>query len=283
MSISVLILAQNEEETISHCLSSLSWCDDIVILDGFSTDSTSQVAQGFSCRVVRPPEYFSHAPFGGDEAKYRNWALRHIQFKYEWLLVLDADERLPCSTYLSICNILTTTAPNISAFRLPRHDYLDSVHLKHVQASPFYIRLFRHSSAHYDRLINCTLQIDGGISTLDAPFDHYPFSKGISHWIAKHNNYSDCEALHSFYDTRPPLSTLLRGSLTERDFNKRRAFQKQLFSLVPFRPLTRFLILYFFKLGFLDGRAGLKYAILQSIYQYFIELKLSELILAAKT
>lgn len=138
------------------------------------------------------------------------------------------------------------------------------------------MRLFRPEKAYYERLINCVLVLDGEVGSVVGFLDHYPFSKGINHWLERHNSYSRFEARQIVANRAKGVSFSMLKAFTARDFHKRRQHQKELFYRLPFRPVIKFFLIYICKLGFLDGRAGLTYAILQSIYEYFIVLKTRE-------
>jgi hypothetical protein len=107
--------------------------------------------------------------------------------------------------------------------------------------------------------------------------DHYPFSKGTTHWLQKHNAYSSLEAqqIGANRASNRPFSVI--EAFLGRDRSQRRFHQKEIFYRMPARPLLKFLLLYVGKRGFLDGRAGLSYATLQSFYEYMIVLKTQEL------
>jgi len=283
--LSILILTKNEEHELPGCLSSLKWCDDIIIYDSYSTDQTSSIALRAGCRLIQRPGQDCSKAFGGDEGFHRTWALRQIPFKYPWVFTLDADERLPADTLDEIIDKLSRDASTSSrshatrpvAYSVRRRDFLQGRHLKYVQATPWYIRLFRPEHLYYTRLINPVTVVDGEIGTLHSFIDHYPFSKGLSHWISRHNSYSTLEAEHfcslAGISERPSFLT----ALFARSFHLRRVHQKQLFMRLPARPIFKFVLLYIIKRGFLDGRPGLTYAFLQSIYEYFIVLKVREL------
>ena len=119
--------------------------------------------------------------------------------------------------------------------------------------------------------------MDGPVGDLKAYLDHYPFSKGISHWINRHNNYSTFEAQQIIDNRRTGEPFSLKAAFLEKDFNNRRFHQKELFYRLPGRPLLKFVLLYVLKRGFLDGNPGFTYALLQSIYEIFIVLKVQEL------
>jgi glycosyltransferase involved in cell wall biosynthesis len=283
--LSVLILTRNEQHDLPGCLDSLLWCDDVVVYDSYSTDDTEVIARGHGARFVQRPNQDPAISFGGDEGFHRTWGLREITFRYPWCLVLDADERLSSGAYEEMVALLSSAQPSINsaaseppiAYQLRRRDFFQGRHLKHVQATPWYIRLFRPEYVHYERLINPITVVNGRVASLNGFIDHYPFSKGLSHWIARHNTYSTLEARE--FCSASLASGPFRFSLAlfSRDFHIRRAHQKQLFIQLPARPLLKFLLLYVFKLGFLDSAPGFTYALLQSIYEYFIVLKVREL------
>jgi hypothetical protein len=129
----------------------------------------------------------------------------------------------------------------------------------------------------YERLINPLPIPDGPIGELREHFDHYPFSKGLSHWLDRHNSYSTFEARQIVENRRRKATFSVGKAFFCKDFNERRYHQKELFYRLPMRPAVKFFLLYFLKRGFLDGPAGYTYARLQSIYEYMIVLKTREL------
>lgn len=265
--VSVLILTLNEEVDLPGCLDSLAWSDDIHVLDSYSTDGTVTIARDANVHL--------HQRTFDGYASQRNFGLHEIEYRYPWLLIVDADERIPKPLAYEIEQTLESSPPSVAAYRIRRRDFLDGRWLKHVQASPWFIRLVRPGLARYEREVNEILRPGGPVKQLHEPFDHYPFSKGLAHWIDKHNQYSSMEAVQVLQSNAQSVS--LVRTLLERDFNKRRALQKALFYKLPLRPQLRFFVLYFIKLGFLDGSSGLTYARLQSTYEHFIVLKTREL------
>ena len=267
MALSVLILTKDEERDLPDCLRSVGWCDDVHVLDSFSTDRTVAIARSAGARVVQ--RSFD------DYASQRNYGLQGMAFKYSWVLMLDADERVPAELIAELQRFTTSAPDAVTAGRLQRRDYWWGRWLKYAQISPFYIRLVRPSRVHFEREVNEVPVIDGEVSDLTGYFEHYPFSKGLDHWIAKHNRYSRMEAelIASARVGRPSLRTAFFGS----DFNQRRVHQKSLFYRLPARPLVKLLYMLFVRRAILDGWPGIRYSILQSIYEYFIVLKTREI------
>ena len=266
--ISILILTKNEQQDLPRCLESVAWSDDIHVYDSISTDDTVPIAERFGATVTQRPF--------DNWAAHQNWGLQNIKFKHPWVFYIDADERMTPELIQSVQSAVTS-ATDVVAFRLQRRDFFMGNWLKHVQSSPFYMRLFKPVHMHYERLVNPISIADGPVGDVSGYLDHFPFSKGIGHWIDRHNSYSRFEAQQIVNNRKQQATFSLLKAFTAKDFNERRFHQKELFYRLPFRPVIKFLILYIGKRGFLDGRAGFTYAVLQSIYEYFIVLKTREL------
>ena len=266
MTVSALILTLNEEINIAACLDSLSWCDDIVVLDSQSTDETRTIAARKGARIVT-------RAFDNWSA-HQNWAVSNIEFRHPWVLYLDADERCTPELAADVMRGASADAPQ-SAFRVRRKDMFMGRWLKHAQLYPTWlVRLFRPSRIRYERLVNPVAMVDGPTGVLDGHIIHYPFSHGISHWLARHNRYSDMEAVEAL-KVRGEHWTF--RALWSRDPNEQRRALKDLFFRLPARPAVKFLYYYLWRRGVLDGRAGLTYATLQAIYEYMIACKTLEL------
>ena len=268
MSISVLVLTKNEEQDLPGCLQSVSWCDDVIVYDSMSTDATQSIAERAGARVIKRPfdNWSSH----------QNWALQNLNFRHAWVFYIDADERMTSELITNIHNAVTSAGDKV-AFRVRRRDFFLGTWLKHVQASPFFLRLLRPGSMRYERLVNPISIVDGPVGAVAGYLDHFPFSKGVSHWIERHNSYSSLEAMQIVQNRSEQSVVSLRTAFAGKDFHERRFQQKELFYRLPFRAVLKFLLLYIGKRGFLDGRAGLTYAVLSAIYEYFIVVKVREL------
>ncbi|MGJ0486527.1 MAG: glycosyltransferase family 2 protein [Methylomicrobium sp.] len=274
--ISILILTKNEHQDLPGCLESVAWSDDIHVYDSMSTDETVAIAERFGAKVTKRDYSESKLAFGGDESAHRNWGLKNIPFKHRWVFAIDADERMTPELIRAVKDAVMSPNEYV-AFRVRRRDFFWGTWLKHVQTSPFYMRLFMYEKMRYERLINPVPIADGRVGQVAGFLDHFPFSKGIGHWVDRHNSYSRFEAQQIIENRKAHSQFDLLKAFTTKDFHERRFHQKELFYRLPFRPLIKFLLLYVGKLGFLDGRAGFAYAILQSIYEFFIVLKTREL------
>jgi glycosyltransferase involved in cell wall biosynthesis len=268
--ISVVILTRNEEQDLPACLASVTWSDDVHVFDSESTDRTAEIARAAGAHVTtrRFDTY----------AAQRNAALTTLPFKHEWIFILDADERPTPALALEMQIAVAAPPPlSVAAYRIRRRDYLWGTWLKHAQISPFYIRLLRRGRGRYVREVNEALEVNGAIASLSGPLDHYPFSKGIAHWVTKHNVYSTMEA-HLLFTGAATADASLRTAIFDRDFHRRRAAQKAIFYRLPGRTALKWLYMMFLRGAILDGAAGITYATLQTFYEYLIEVKRKEIV-----
>ena len=266
--ISVVILTKNEAGDIAGAIQSVAFSDDVHVFDSLSTDGTQQIARDLGATV--------HERAFDNYSAQRNASLTTPQFINDWVLILDADERPTPELAAEMLAAVKNAPADVAAFRLRRHDYLWNTWLKHAQITPYYTRLVRCGRTRYVREINEVIEVDGRIIELAAPLNHYPFSKGIAHWVTKHNTYSTMEAQllasgAAFEDAS--LKTAFFG----KDRAERRRAQKALFFRLPARPLIKWMYMMFVRRAILDGYAGLTYSTLQSFYEYLIELKCREI------
>lgn len=268
--ISILILTKNEQQDLPGCLESVSWCDDIHVYDSFSEDDTIEIATKAGAKITQ-------RKFDNWSA-HQNWGLDNIPFKYPWVLYIDADERVSESLKNTLLS-LDLSKLEIVACEIRRRDFAwNGTWLKHAQISPFYLRFFRPDKMRYERLVNPISIPDGPTARLDGYLDHYPFSKGFRFWIQRHLGYADMEAATRIEDMGKGRVFSAQKALFSKDFTEKRFHQKGLFYKLPGRPVIKWFYMVFWRRAFLDGKAGITYATLQSIYEYFIILKTKELV-----
>jgi glycosyltransferase involved in cell wall biosynthesis len=265
--VSVLILTLNEEQDLPGCLDSVAWSDDIHVFDSNSTDRTAEIARARGATVT--------ARTFDTYARQRNAAMQ-LPFRHAWVLVLDADERATPELSVEVRHAAGEAPATVDAFRIRRRDFLWGTWLKHAQLTPYYVRLLRVGRVHYTRDINEFVEVAGETGQLSAPLDHMAFSKGLAHWVTKHNQYSTAEAeLLATGDAVRDAS--LKDALFASDFHDRRAAQKAVFYRMPARPALKWIYMMFVRGAVLDGAAGVMYATLQSFYEYLIEVKSREI------
>jgi glycosyltransferase involved in cell wall biosynthesis len=267
MCISILILTLNEEMNLPACLESVKWSDDIVVLDSYSADKTAEIAENFGSRIVK-------REFDNWSA-HQNWAMENIPFKYEWVFYLDADERMPNVLKDEIVSIATKKTNGVKAYYCGRRNYFMGHWIKHAMPPGNIMRFFKPQHIRFERLVNPVPIINGKHGYLTNYFDHYNFSKGITEWIDKHNKYSLLEAKEGIKLKRSRAGSF--QDIFSNDKSIRRKALKELSFRLPFRPIVKFIYLYFIKFGFLDAKPGFTYCILQSIYEYMIVLKMREI------
>jgi len=271
--VSAFVLTKNEEQDLPGCLASIAWADDIHVYDSFSTDRTVEIAEEAGAKVTQ--RKFDNW------AAHQNWGLANLPFKHEWVFYIDADERVSPSLVDAIRKAIETPCENV-AFRLQRRDFFLDTWLKRTQATAFYIRLFRPKHIRYERLVNPLTVVDGPTGQIEGYLDHFPFSKGMSHWFDRHNSYSTFEAQQIVDNRGKNVPFSFAKAFTAKDFTEKRYHQKELFYRLPMRPLSKFFIIYVLRRGFMDGRAGFIFSALQSIYEYMIVLKTKEIELKRK-
>lgn len=265
--ISVLILTLNEEVDLPDCLKSVNWCDDIVVYDSFSTDDTIRLAESVGARVFQ--RRFDNY------AAQRSAALAEVEYKYPWVLMVDADERWDQSLFAEIKAAIQDCDQEICLYHFRRKDFFQDKWLRRSTGYPTWAgRLVRLGRVRVEREINEEYRTDGKSGYINGHFIHYPFNKGIAFWCERHNRYSSMEAARLVEEAKRKLQF---GCLFSKDPVLRRRSLKQLAYRLPGRPVVVFLYLYLFRLGFMDGRPGLTYCILRSIYEYMIDLKVGEL------
>jgi len=266
INVSVLILTYDEAINLPNCLSSVGFSDDVVVLDSGSIDDTVELAESAGATVL-------NRPFDNYAAQ-RNFGLAH-DFKHDWILMLDADERIP-EDFIEEIRAVTEQIHNpVTLYRMRRKDMFMGRWLKRSSGYPTWFgRLFRKGAVRVEREINEEYYTDGEIGLLEGHLIHYPFNKGITYWLERHNRYSSMEAVKLSEERAEKI--VWKDFLSNDPMLKRKAFKAFAYRM-PFRPLLTFCFLYFVKLGFLDGKAGFHFSLMRSVYEYMISLKMREL------
>ena len=265
---SIYILTYNEEIDIAACIESAQLSDDIIVVDSCSTDRTVEIARRYPVRVIEHP-FESHG-------KQRTWMLRSIPSKYEWVYILEADERMTPELFQE-CLEATQSNSHIGYYAAERVMFMNRW-IRHATQYPRYqLRLLRKDRVWFDDYGHTEREVcDGSTSFLKETYPHYTCSKGLSRWIEKHNRYSSDEAAETLYQLREGNVNWKHLFWGSSEVERRRAL-KDLSLRLPFRPLVRFLYMYFILGGILDGKAGFAWCTLQTFYEYLILLKVDEL------
>jgi glycosyltransferase involved in cell wall biosynthesis len=246
-------------------LEAVSWSDDIVVFDSFSTDSTVAIAREFGARVIQ---------MKADNERLQREASLKVRFKHEWVFNPDADE-VPTPELVAEIRESVKSPGDIVAFRVRFKNMFMGKWVRHSSLYPTWIvRLFKTEHISFQRTTNLTYVIEGREGRLQNHLIHYSFDKGLHTWFDKQNRYSTYEAYENVYSRQKPVPL---GDLLRRDPVRRRKALKELSAHMPFRPTLRFLYMYFIRAGFLDGRAGYTYCRLLQIYEALIVYKVADM------
>jgi len=234
--VSAIITTFNEEANIGECIQSLLWCDEILVVDSFSTDRTPEIARGFE--KVR----FSQRTYFGS-ASQKNWAMDQV--KNEWILIFDADERCTPELQQEIEDLLRS-GPKYDAYTIKRRVYFMG---RVIRFSGWQhdrvVRLVRTGTARYpNRRVHADMITRGEAPILRHPMEHY-MTDTLDEYIRRIEKYSFWGAAQNWKD------------------GKKSGFQE-----VFGRSLWRFLRTYIFQLGIFDGLHGLVFCMLQAYGTY---------------
>ena len=267
-SIAVVILTLNEELDLQRCIDSVSWADELLVVDSGSQDRTLEIAKKNGARIL----HRNVQPFMISDQ--RNYALNHGGLSSKWVLFVDADEVITQPLRYCLIEVLTAAPADVSAFQLtPKYMFMGRW-LKHCQGYPsWHDRLVRRGQARFAGGVWEHFVTNGRVGRIYEPYLHYSVNKGISDWFAKHDRYSTFEA----YDI---IDTLGSGTspamISQRTLRKRRLRDLSA-RFWPLRPVVRFLLMYFIRRGFLDGLPGLLYCLMIACYEFMVVLKVLEL------
>ena len=244
--LSVAIITKNEEQNLPACLKSVFFARQVVIVDSGSVDQTLQIARTFGCEVFCE-EWLGFGP---------QKQLAIDKCVEPWILVLDADERVPEETAAAIKKIVTSAGVRAAGFSFPRKNYFQGRWIRHAGWWPDrVVRLFRaEAGCMTDAAVHEAVCVEGPVVSLDAPLEHETESR-LEQILQKIDRYSTLGAREAFAagKTATPWSAFFRAALT-------------------------FLQDYLLRLGLLDGRQGLTLAVTDAVNKYFKYAKLSELV-----
>ncbi|MFN9318830.1 MAG: glycosyltransferase family 2 protein, partial [Microcystis sp.] len=265
---SIYILTHNEEIDIAACVESALLSDDVIVVDSYSGDRTVEIASRYPVRVIQH-QFESHG-------KQRTWMLENIETKYDWVYILEADERITPQLYAE-CLRATQQTEFTGFYVAERVMFMGTWIRRSTQYPRYQMRLFRKDQVWFSDYGHTEREeCRGKTSFLEETYPHYTCSKGLSRWIEKHNRYSTDEAaetLHQLANGGVSWKNLFFG---ETEVDRRRAL-KDLSLRLPFRPLLRWFYMYFILAGILDGKAGFAWCTLQAFYEYLILLKVAEM------
>jgi glycosyltransferase involved in cell wall biosynthesis len=240
--LSVLLPTYNEENNLEACLESVRWADEILIIDSYSTDKTLEIARTYGARIIQH-EYIN-------SAKQKNWAIP--QCTNEWVLQIDADERLTSELQAEIQQLLLNDPPDdVDGYLNPTRNHMFG---RWIWSYPDpRLRLFRRDKGRFqDREVDARVIVPGKVDTMQYSVLHYGFET-ISQKLK-------------------PLDRYTRYEADERD-KQRRHFSW--FNIIV-RPLAAFIHAYFYRRAFLFGLRGLILAVYRADFVFWTYAKLWE-------
>lgn len=222
--ITAIIPCKNEAHNIEAVLTSVAWCDEIMVVDSFSTDNTVELAKRFTSRILRH-EYVN-------SANQKNWAIP--QATHEWILLVDADERVSPELKAEIQTILSLEKNDTDAYWIGRKNFFLGKEIKYSGwQRDKVIRLFKRDTCRYEeKHVHAEIVTNGKTDKLKNKLLHYTY-KDIFHYLEKWDRYSTWSAEDAAKKIKNP----------------------NLFHFI-IKPAFRFFKHYFIDLGFLDGYPG---------------------------
>jgi glycosyltransferase involved in cell wall biosynthesis len=274
LSISLIVLTYNEEENIEDCLKSVDGIvEDIFVVDSYSTDKTLQIAEKYTRKIYQHP--FE------TQAKQFNWALGNLSISTEWIIRLDADERVTPE----LCDELRERLPQIPEWVIglyvKRRAYFMGRWVRHGGYYPTWLlRIFRRGKARCEqrRMDEHIVVSEGKTENLENDIIH-DNHKGISIWIEKHNKYATREMMEINDLLEGKGDRIIHPHLLGDSVQRKRWFRENLYLRTPLflRSFLYFIYRYFFRLGFLDGKEGLIFHFLQAFwYRFLVDAKIYE-------
>lgn len=226
--LSVAMIAHNEEANLARSLASAAWADEVIFVDCGSTDGTALAARDHKIKFFSRPN---------SQAVYVNKQFAIDQATSDWVFILDADEEISPALRAELKRFIASPG-GAAAADTPRKNFYFGRWLRHGGKYPdTQLRLFARGRARFLPLpVHERLEVDGPVASLKEPLLHYPYSTP-----------EDMEKKRAFYCEILTRAYALKG-------------RSRL--LIIFRPFTRFLSSYLFKLGFLDGAEGFKTAVM---------------------
>lgn len=265
--VSIIILTKDAARDLGMCLASLTWCDDIHVVDSGSSDMTVKIADQSGATVL----YHPFKSFGDQ----RNWAIDNCPIIHPWILFLDADERVTPEFVSALGISVSQAKDDISGFYCCWKTMLEGRWLRRSDNFPkWQFRLFRKGRARFIDVGHGQKEghVDGRIDYLREPYLHDAFSMGWPLWEEKHKRYAKLEAMERMRWAKTHLSDLLSPHES-----KRNVAIKRLVSNLPGWPQFRFLYSYGLKGGWSEGREGLEYCRRMMWYEELIQIEIKNL------
>jgi Glycosyl transferase family 2 len=238
------------------------------VVDPLSSDRTVEIANRYPVRVISH-RFESHG-------KQRTWMLKEVPVKYEWVYILEADERMTPQLFQE-CLQTIQQAEHVGYYVAERVMFMGQWIRRSTQYPRYQMRLFQREKVWFTDYGHTEREVvEGSTGFLRETYPHYTSGKGLSRWIEKHNIYSTNEAIETVRQLDQGQISWRSLFFGQSEVERRRAL-KDLSLRMPLRPLVRFIYMYLVLGGILDGRAGFAWCTLQAFYEYLILLKVWEI------
>lgn len=266
--IHAIILTLDEEKHIARCIKSIAGrCASITVIDSGSLDRTSQIAKDLGAEVVFN-KFVNHAG-------QVNFGIDYLAARGGWLLRIDADEILEPESAEALAAFVRTVSDDTAGILLKRRLHFLGRRIRHGAMEPSWqMRLWRNGAGRCEqRWMDEHVIVDGAIVKSELVLADVNLNT-ITWWTNKHNSYASREAIEFVMDSRKP-AVGLRGQAGLRRFLKQRVYARLPSGL---RALLYFIYRYLFRLGFLDGRSGFYFHVLQAFwYRTLVDAKIYEI------
>jgi len=240
--LSAVVITRNEKKNLDACLKSLRFCDEIVIIDDYSSDDTLKIAKKHRAKIYQ-------RKLNSDFAGQRNFG--QLKANGQWILFIDADERVSESLEKEIKQAVRE---NIDGYYIKRRDFFWGKQLKYGETKKIrnkgLLRLVKKSSGIWMGNVHEVFHTACNTGTLSSYLDHYPHQK-LSDFIESVNYYSSLRARELYLSGKK--TTVIE---------------------IVFVPFFKFIFNFFFNLGFLDGAQGFVYAFMMSFHSFLVRSKL---------
>lgn len=275
MPLAAVILTFNEERNLDECLGSLAgWVSELHVVDSGSTDQTLAIAARHGARVT-PHPFETHA-------KQWQWALLALPLEADWVLALDADQHVTPELAAEIGRLVTSNDPAIAGGYVKRRQVFRGRWIRHGGYYPKYLlKLFRRSAVWMDEgdLVDHHFHVRGNTVLLDHDIvEDNRNEASIAEWTAKHNRYAVLQAKEQL--ARAAAGTNGTRAALFGTPDERVLWLKQVWNGLPlyWRPALYFVYRYVLRLGFLDGREGFVFHVLQAYwYRLLVDINVDEL------
>ena len=265
--IAAIILTKNEEADLPDCLHSLvGVVTEVYVVDSGSTDATHQVAERYGATVLNHP-FENHA-------KQFNWALDNISTEADWIFRIDADERVHPRLASELLQVIPSLPLDVTGLVVPRRIKFMGHVMRFGDTYPVWLlRLWRKGAGRCEDLwMDEHIELSKGGQAVRVQGDLlHDIPKSLTEWTSKHNWYATRECMDTL--------SISPGGSVEAGKEFRRQMKQSVYLRLPlfYRAFAYWFYRYFFKLGFLDGKAGLIYHFLQGFwYRFLVDAKLYE-------